>query len=216
MKVLKNIKQNVVRDVNNYTYSVKGEIIPSANDLVKRIYPFNGLPRKSVMIEAVDRGNYIHTMIHDYLTGNNESKAMLKKLEKYYEENTIDVWHDASLNAIDALEVKFPIMDEWIVEIPLCHSRKKFAGTFDLVGRIGEEIFILDIKTSRDYRQVSSNVHDKKSKAEIQLAAYDLILNDMFKVEIDKFFILSVGFNGVEFVDIKPNHKLLEKALKSV
>lgn len=216
MKTLKNVRQNVVRDKVNYTYAVKGEIIPSANDLVKRIYPFNGLPGRNIMTEATDRGDYIHAMIHDYLTGSKGAKELLERLEKYYDGRTIDIWHEASLSAIDAIELKFPHIDEWIAEIPLCHSRRKFAGTFDLVGRVGDEIFIVDVKTSRDYRQVKSNIHDKKAKAEIQLAAYDAILRDMFKVEVDRHYVLSVGFNGVEFVEIKPNHRLLETALKRV
>lgn len=79
--------------------------------------------------------------------------------------------------------------------------------------RVGEEVILVDFKTSRDYKQVNSNINDKKAKAEMQLAAYNSIIKDMFKVEVDKHYVLSIGFNGVEFVEIKPNHRLFETAL---
>lgn len=214
MRTLKNVKTNVVRDTKNYTYQVKGEFVPSVNEIIKRIYPFNGLPGNSIMTQATDRGDYIHAMLNDYFTGEEQSKTLIKKLEKFYDGRTIDTWHEASLNAIDAIDAKFPIMDEFIAEIPLCHSRKKFAGTFDLLFRVGNEIIIIDFKTSRDYRHVRSNKNDKKAKSEMQLAAYNSILKNMFKVEVDKHYVLSIGFNGVDFVEIKPNHSLFETALQ--
>lgn len=90
MKTLKNIRQNVVRDTENYTYSVKGEKIPSANEIIKRIYPFNGLPGNNIMSEATDRGDYIHAMLNDYFSATEEAKEILVKLEKYYDGRTID------------------------------------------------------------------------------------------------------------------------------
>jgi ATP-dependent exoDNAse (exonuclease V) beta subunit len=122
-----------------------------------------------IVKKAADEGTQTHSLIEQYLEG--------KKID----------WLDEKGNAICSLPVwqmLLKFVEFWTIEKPelveseihLFSDKHKIAGTCDLVVRMRDELWILDIKTS-------NSVH---TSYDLQLAAYTTCWNETFEEKVTK------------------------------
>lgn len=119
--------------------------------------------------KASDEGTQVHSLIERYLTG--EKIEWLDK--KGYANCSLSVWQ-MLLRFVDFWETEKPELIE--SEIHLFSDTYKIAGTCDLVLRMRNELWILDIKTS-------NSIH---TSYDLQLAAYTTCWNETFEEKVIK------------------------------
>ena len=119
--------------------------------------------------KSADEGTQTHSLIEKYLTG--EQIDWLD--EKGNAVCSLNVWQ-MLLKFVEFWETEKPELIE--SEIHLFSDAHKIAGTCDLVVRMRDELWILDIKTS-------NSVH---TSYDLQLAAYTTCWNETFEEKVTK------------------------------
>ena len=122
---------------------------------------------------AADEGTQTHSLIERYLEG--EKIEWLD--EKGHAICSLNVWQ-MLLKFVEFWETEKPELIE--SEIHLFSDTHKIAGTADLVVRMRDELWILDIKTS-------NSVH---TSYDLQLAAYTVCWNEIFEEKATKNVII--------------------------
>lgn len=84
-----------------------------------------------------------------------------------------------------------------IYECPMVHPYLGYAGTFDVCGEVGEELWLLDLKSGALPELVP-----------VQLAAYDMLIRDGFPVDPEHF-----GYRWLK-QKIAKGRKLIRKAVR--
>lgn len=126
-----------------------------------------------IMRRAGDEGTQVHKAIEDYLAGEEITWIDDFGNVRY----GLEVWK-MILKFADFWETHKPTLVE--SETHLFSDELKVAGTGDLVVRIGDELWLLDIKTS-------NNLH---YTYDLQLSVYRQAWNELFDTKIDKTGIL--------------------------
>ena len=119
--------------------------------------------------KAVDEGTQTHNLIEKYLTGE--------------EINWLDQYGNA-ICSLNVWQMVLKFVEFWTIEKPelieseihLFSDKYKIAGTCDLVVRLRDELWILDIKTS-------NSLH---TSYDLQLAAYTTCWNETFEDKIKR------------------------------
>ena len=119
--------------------------------------------------KAADEGTQTHSLIERYLTG--EKIDWLD--EKGHANCSLPVWQ-MLLKFVEFWETEKPELIE--SEIHLFSDIHKIAGTCDLVVKMRDELWILDIKTS-------NSVH---TSYDLQLAAYTYCWNETFEEKVTR------------------------------
>lgn len=122
-----------------------------------------------IVRKAADEGTQTHSLIERYLTG--EKIDWLD--EKGHANCSLPVWQ-MLLKFVEFWETEKPELIE--SEIHLFSDIHKIAGTCDLVVRMRDELWILDIKTS-------NSVH---TSYDLQLAAYTYCWNETFEEKVTR------------------------------
>jgi ATP-dependent exoDNAse (exonuclease V) beta subunit len=86
----------------------------------------------------------------------------------------------------------------------MVHTELKYAGTLDLLFKSGDKIILMDFKTSTG---IKDNKFHSLDKVKLQLAGYDLILKDIFNVNVDSYEVLHITKDGSDILEIEPDHK---------
>jgi ATP-dependent exoDNAse (exonuclease V) beta subunit len=126
-----------------------------------------------IVKKAADEGTQTHSLIERYLTG--EKIDWLD--EKGHAICSLSVWQ-MLLKFVEFWTTEKPELVE--SEIHLFSDIHKIAGTCDLVVRMRDELWVLDIKTS-------NSVH---TSYDLQLAAYTTCWNETFEEKVTKTGII--------------------------
>ena len=119
--------------------------------------------------KSADEGTQTHSLIEKYLTG-----EQINWLDEYgHATCSLNVWQ-MLLKFVEFWETEKPELVE--SEIHLFSDIHKIAGTCDLVVRLRDELWILDIKTS-------NSLH---TSYDLQLAAYTTCWNETFEDKIKR------------------------------
>jgi hypothetical protein len=126
-----------------------------------------------IVKKAADEGTQTHNLIEKYLTGEE-----IKWLDEYGNATcSLLVWQ-MLLKFVEFWETEKPELIE--SEIHLFSDKHEIAGTCDLVIKMRDELWILDIKTS-------NSLH---TSYDLQLAAYATCWNEIFEEKISNTGIL--------------------------
>jgi len=119
--------------------------------------------------KSADEGTQTHSLIEKYLTG-----EQINWLDEYgHATCSLNVWQ-MLLKFVEFWETEKPELIE--SEIHLFSDIHKIAGTCDLVAKLRNELWILDIKTS-------NNLH---TSYDLQLAAYTTCWNETFEEKVTR------------------------------
>ncbi len=158
---------------------------------------------------AGDKGSKVHKAIEDLLPeidskGTKPGKTIAHNAK--YINNSSGQEEELSVQEYDAIisfaswfnEVKPEVLLKEVTVISTLHD---YAGTADLICKIGDETWLIDFKTS-------ANIWPE---FELQLSAYKTALQEM-GVKIDKMAILQVGYtrnkNGYKFTEVEDKFPL--------
>ena len=123
--------------------------------------------------KSAEEGTQTHSLIEKYLTG-----EQINWLDEYGNATcSLNVWQMV-LKFVEFWETEKPELIE--SEIHLFSDTHKIAGTCDLVVKLRNELWILDIKTS-------NSIH---TSYDLQLAAYTTCWNETFKEKVTRNGIL--------------------------
>lgn len=172
-------------DESTHTYFVDGKKVESVTQLISRLFPnkYADIP-KDVLKRASERGTQVHKAIEAYCKGFDDGSNEVmdfKFLQKHYK--------------FIPLENELPII--------LDLNGKTYAGTLDLVLRIGDEFSVADIKTT--------SVLDKEYLV-YQLNLYRLGLMQCYDYDITALY--GIHINGkvrkVVKIPIIEDYRLIE------
>ena len=167
---------------STHTYLVDGVVVPSVTQIMKQASDdtYCGIPEE-VLIKAAERGTAVHEGICEYDTTKRISAdCPIDYLDRYL-----------NLKVKTQLE---PMRQEFI----LCATVGiTFAGTIDMLAKIGGKTALIDIKTS------SAKHVDLWS---IQLAGYDELLREN-GVVVDEHYILHLTSKTAKLISIIPDYK---------
>jgi len=159
-----------------------GQYYPSVTSILN-FYPKNGffhawlkdVGHNSDIIarRAADEGTQVHNAIESFLEGN-EIKWMDDKGNANY---SLDVWRMILRFANFWNEFKPELIES---EIHLLSHEHKYAGTCDLVVKLNDKVWLLDIKTS-------NSLHTSYN---LQLSAYAKAWNESYDDKIEETGIL--------------------------
>ena len=122
-----------------------------------------------IVRKSADEGTQTHSLIEKYLTGEE-----INWLDQYGNATcSLQVWQ-MLLKFVEFWETEKPELVE--SEIHLFSDTHKIAGTCDLVVRMRDELWILDIKTS-------NSLH---TSYDLQLAAYTTCWNETFEEKVTR------------------------------
>ena len=122
-----------------------------------------------IVRKSADEGTQTHSLIEQYLTGEE-----INWLDQYGKATcSLQVWQ-MLLKFVEFWETEKPELVE--SEIHLFSDIHKIAGTCDLVVRMKDELWILDIKTS-------NSLH---TSYDLQLAAYTTCWNETFEEKVTR------------------------------
>lgn len=145
--------------------------------------------------EAADHGTAVHLLTERYL-----KKEELRQVG--------EVIKPADMNAFNALKIKLNKIDSiWGQEVALYSDVLGVAGRTDLIGTYKGIPSIVDFKTSGRVKS-DKDIEDYK----LQLCAYAIMHNEMFKTDIQQGVILMTSAGGFpqEFiVDLREYVELL-------
>lgn len=158
---------------------------------------------ETAKLEAGDKGSKIHRALEQLIGG-----ASVKMDDKFYSQMTDqdeELKPDEYAAIISFKEWYDSVKPEFIMQETVVISEKyNFAGTVDCVAKIGDQIYIIDWKTSQ-YVWPSM---------EAQLSAYKQALKEMGKkVENVKLAILQIGYRknkkGYKFTEVEDQFESL-------
>ncbi len=109
---------------------------------------------------CADRGELLHDMLEDYARGvqvNHEDKVEVYEysMEKLYGSGMSvdeDEYTDMAYQLLCWLHTARP--DIIFSEVPAFNDEEQYAGRIDAVAYIGDELYVLDLKSSTDYKRV--------------------------------------------------------------
>ena len=167
-----------VNFLDNRFYNRNGEYYPSVTSILQ-YFPKGkffenwlkdvGHNADIIAKKSADEGTQTHSLIERYLTG-----EQLNWLDEKGNANcSLNVWQ-MLLKFVEFWETEKPELVE--SEIHLFSDTHKIAGTCDLVVRMRNELWILDIKTS-------NSVH---TSYDLQLAAYTVCWNETFEEKVTR------------------------------
>lgn len=116
-----------------HIYLYEGVIIPSVSEILKFLFPnkYEGIPN-AVLNEKADYGTKIHGAIE-----------LLEKTGEVIELNYIQT---SSIEQYIKLKQKYSI--EVLEQEQMIHYQDKYAGRFDMLATINDELSLCDIKTT--------------------------------------------------------------------
>lgn len=111
------------------------------------------------MKSAADTGTCLHDCLEDYANGLRMDPSDHKEIYQYAEQKVFNRGHHVD---IDKLFARVGNLILWLndvqpviiaSEIPGFNDTHKFAGRLDLMACIGDDLWVLDMKSSTDYRR---------------------------------------------------------------
>ena len=164
-----------------------------------------GYSADHIVRKAADEGTQVHEMCEAFLLG--EELTFLNKNgnPKYHP----DVWQ-MFLRFVDFWEEYNPTLIE--TEVHLFSDEYKVAGTCDLVCEIGDELWVIDFKTSNKERKDSYN-----ENYYIQACAYSYMFEERNGQQAEQCVILVVTEDGTvqEFIKQRDDYiPLLNDAIE--
>ena len=116
-----------------HIYLVDGVITPSVTQILEKLFPdkYKGIP-EDVLQRKASYGSVMHKYIEQY------EKGII----------TIDLNYiqEASFNQYIKLKDKYNI--EVLEQEQVVHYRRIYAGTFDMIAKVGKKKYLIDIKTT--------------------------------------------------------------------
>ena len=165
------IQNELAFDEATHRYSLNGYILPSVTQIMK---PLSSAEYKdineSVLRNAAERGSAVH-------------EAIEHKIK--YDFDDCPAEYEAYFNAFKNFARDYS--PEWLhSEMRTYHRQLMYAGTVDLICKIGGETFLVDFKTTSKINHMLTRV---------QLEAYAQALSS-FEIDVDRKAILHLRKDG--------------------
>ena len=180
---------------STHTYIVDGIIVPSVTQIMRQASDdtYANIP-PWILEKAAERGTIVHQAIHDYEVHQRiNPDCPIDYLERY-----------RVVKATSRLE---PFRQEFMLTATVGLT---FAGTIDMLARIGDKTVLVDVKTS-------SAVHNDLWA--IQLAGYDELCREN-GIPVDEHYILHLTAKSGKLLRIIPDvakwNELKDEALRTL
>jgi len=171
-------------DADSHQYLIGDVPVDSVTQLMQK---FGIIDTRWYDIQSRIRGSYVHTAT------------------QYFDENDLDIesLDDVVLPYVNAY-VQFrrdlPSLEYIAIEKGLCDVNNKFAGTFDRLGKIGERIMLIDIKSGTMPKWVNIQLAGYKkliiaNNIECPIEFYCLLLKNNGSYKFER--VANVGENGM-------------------
>lgn len=195
-KVLEELNSDINISDSNYDYN--GIIVPRTTHILSSMLHEEylmqwansiGLYQRKKYIDEREKAAYIgtcaHELIEDYMNNNSYdiNKFNIRNITEY---NMVK-------NAIESYELWYnTIIQNNIVEILGMEQKLScpwFGGTYDMLIKINNKIYLVDFKTSNHISY----------KYCLQVAAYKYMLNNYYNIRIDGAIILQLDKKSISF-----------------
>lgn len=172
-----------------HLYLYDGVIIPSVSEILHFIFPDK---YKNVNIEILNKKAQYGTKVHESIECLEQGKTLPE----------LDNMQEFSLNQYKRLKNKYSI--KVLEQEMMINYFDFYAGRFDMIATIGEDLCLCDIKTTAEL---------DKEYLSYQLSFYELAYRSMFGTTFDKLYAIWLPKKGYgELVEIKrkTNYELLK------
>jgi len=171
-----------------HIYLYDGVIIPSVSEILHFIFPnkYKNIDKEILQKKAI-YGSKVHEAIECL-----EQSEMLPEL---------DITQEFSLKQYKRLKEKFNIKVQ--AQEQMINYKDIYAGRFDMIATIGEELCLCDIKTT---------VQLDKEYLSYQLSFYELAFKSMYGTGFDKLYAIWLpkkGYGELVEIEKKPISELL-------
>lgn len=171
-------------DEATHTYKVDGKVLPSVTTITSILsnLEYDGID-KEILIKAAEKGTKVHKAIEDYLLWNDY------ELEEKYQPYMLQFKKAEKLERFITSKTEFKLTDGEI------------CGTIDNMSMLGEEVIIIDYKTT-------STIH--MNLLEAQFGGYKRLC-DANNIQVEKWYGLFLSKTGYKFIEIEPNVEIFNK-----
>lgn len=156
--------------------------------------------------EESEKAKIIGSQIHELIQNHIEQEKM--NLETEYPDEVKNV-----IKSFFLFKKEHPEIVLKKSEVKMTSEKYKYNGTLDCIGKIGNELVILDWKTGMAKDKAVPPIY---AEAEYQVSAYLHCWNEVMKLKIERAYILAIAKDKIAYNMLILNKEVIDSHFKNV
>lgn len=182
-----------------HIYLVDGVITPSVSEILHYIFPdkYKGVNRR-ILNKKAEYGTMIHEAIEMY-EANIKTMSNEEAFDVTIQAKELNYIQEASIRQYLKLKARHNI--DVLEQEKMIQFEKKYAGRFDMIAKIGDDICLCDIKTTAELDE---------EYLSYQLSYYELAMGETYN-KLYAIWLPKKGLGVLKEIKRKPREVLIKK-----